>query len=302
MHLLEYLKTHLIPKDEKDRGKFIVISHVESMQKRYGDFVKLFGRDESWIEQLKLIERGELDLTKYLDLEVILIQACFLKSRLTKLNVASCSRLVDLSLPGNQLTDLDLANCCNLKELNISKNQFTSLDFLKLLPNPEKLEILNVSDNCIQPTTLDFVRPFLNLKNLSVGNDDRCFHDTHWHRLDGYYKSETYINVFGSPPLRYFGSQYYNHIYDSLEPLKNLSQLKLLNIDNTDIDSGLEYLPDSIEKFWCSGPYNDGEKNIYTKVKTIRGELEKYGEWTSKDCKGYAALLKLWKIDNLKAK
>ena len=44
----------------------------------------------------------------------------------------------------------------------------------------------------------------------------------------------------------------YNRFSGSLEYLKNLSKLTDLNISNTDIDSGLEYLPESVKHFWCS--------------------------------------------------
>jgi len=50
-----------------------------------------------------------------------------------------------------------------------------------------------------------------------------------------------------------------NPIYGSLEPLKNLTKLEHLGIINTDLNSGVEYLPDSLsgyhhgsEKIWHS--------------------------------------------------
>jgi len=39
----------------------------------------------------------------------------------------------------------------------------------------------------------------------------------------------------------------FNRFNGSLSPLKNLSKLKTLHIENTNIDSGLEYLPESVE-------------------------------------------------------
>ena len=39
----------------------------------------------------------------------------------------------------------------------------------------------------------------------------------------------------------------YNRFAGSLEPLKDLAKLKTLGIYGTDLDDGLEYLPDSIE-------------------------------------------------------
>jgi len=65
----------------------------------------------------------------------------------------------------------------------------------------------------------------------------------------------------------------YNHFSGSLEPLKNLTQLRLLDIGNTDIDSGLEYLPTSLESFNCS---SDEVRDF--RVKTLAAELRKYGE------------------------
>src|SRR5438132_855472 len=42
-----------------------------------------------------------------------------------------------------------------------------------------------------------------------------------------------------------------NRFGGSLEPLKNLTKLKTLNISNTHIKEGLEHLPNSVEDFYC---------------------------------------------------
>ena len=42
-----------------------------------------------------------------------------------------------------------------------------------------------------------------------------------------------------------------NNFYGSLEFLKNLSKLWRLDISDTDVSHGLEYLPESIEYFRC---------------------------------------------------
>jgi len=39
-----------------------------------------------------------------------------------------------------------------------------------------------------------------------------------------------------------------------------LNKLKLLDIRNTDIDNGLEYLPDSLKEFYCSADQRKGAK------------------------------------------
>jgi hypothetical protein len=51
-----------------------------------------------------------------------------------------------------------------------------------------------------------------------------------------------------------------NKFYGSLEYLKDLRVLKCLDITDTDIDSGLEYLPESVEYFGCS----DNVNSIYS--------------------------------------
>ncbi|CAI2194893.1 7660_t:CDS:2, partial [Funneliformis geosporum] len=40
-------------------------------------------------------------------------------------------------------------------------------------------------------------------------------------------------------------------LHGSLEPLQGINKLQRINISNTDIDSGLEYLPESVEKVYC---------------------------------------------------
>src|SRR5688572_17204131 len=67
--------------------------------------------------------------------------------------------------------DLDLRAYGNLTKLNCSENKITSVEFLNQLPNPENLVNLIIYDNNIQPTTLDFLRPFVNLKDCKLGEN-----------------------------------------------------------------------------------------------------------------------------------
>jgi len=64
-----------------------------------------------------------------------------------------------------------------------------------------------------------------------------------------------------------FNQDIYNRFSGSLRPLQSLGKLKSLNISNTDIDSGLEYLPESVKDFSCSA---DIKKDA--KVKIIEEE------------------------------
>jgi len=41
-----------------------------------------------------------------------------------------------------------------------------------------------------------------------------------------------------------------NPFFGSLEPLKSLAKLKKLNVSSTNVDGGLEYLPESLEELY----------------------------------------------------
>jgi hypothetical protein len=49
-----------------------------------------------------------------------------------------------------------------------------------------------------------------------------------------------------------FSQVAYNRFFGSLESLKKMNKLKTLEISNTNIDRGLEYLPESLEKITIS--------------------------------------------------
>jgi hypothetical protein len=59
-----------------------------------------------------------------------------------------------------------------------------------------------------------------------------------------------------------------NKFHGSLKPLQNLSKLKKLDICNTDVESGLEYLPESLEEIYCSS-----KERSESKVKEFEKEL-----------------------------
>jgi hypothetical protein len=80
-------------------------------------------------------------------------------------------------------------------------------------------ENLDVSNNNFPEQDLSVFSRFVNLKMLNVHNNN-----------------EEKIK-----------KEIYNRFKGNLEPLKNLSKLGKLVVNNADIDSGLEYLPDSIK-------------------------------------------------------
>src|SRR5947209_19733438 len=83
---------------------------------------------------------------------------------------------------------------------------------------------LNVINNNFLEQDLSVFSRFVNLEYLGVGN----------------YNNQEKIK-----------QDTYNRFEGSLKPLKNLVKLETLTISNTDIDSGLEYLPDNLKDFYC---------------------------------------------------
>jgi len=88
----------------------------------------------------------------------------------------------------------------------------TDLDFLNSLVNPEKLIYLNLSCNEISRQDLSFLNKLKGLESINLHS---------------------------------------NYFYGSLEPLKNLTKLRYLDISYTDVDQGLEYLPKSLKTIYC---------------------------------------------------
>jgi len=93
--------------------------------------------------------------------------------------------------------------------------------------NKEKLTSLYLNSNNLSTQDLNYFREFINLEDLNINN---------------------------------------NRFVGTLEPLKDLTKLRYLHIENTDLDSGLEYLPNNIALFYCST------------VKMLGQELRQHGE------------------------
>jgi hypothetical protein len=156
--------------------------------------------------------------------------------------------LEKLNLNFNNLTSVDLSQQKELKKLILANNNLTSIQFLNDLPNPERLEILEIFNNNIQPTDISFFSKFVNLEELRIGN---------------------------SPSNR----EKRNRFYGSLKAYQNLTKLRGICIEATDINEGLEYLPESLAKATQERNYYSIEcqpHNTNAKCKAIQDQLRTF--------------------------
>ncbi|PKK72583.1 hypothetical protein RhiirC2_848300 [Rhizophagus irregularis] len=195
---------------------------------------------EERINETKLIINkqnleGYLDLSDFVNLE--LLNCC--DNQLIDLNISNNKKLIDIDCSQNKLNQLDTSNCKNINIINVHYNQLNKIPILK----SKNLEYLNLLDNKISSSNLNCFSSFINLKQLFIGNTDQ-------ERID---------------------QGIYNQFYGSLEPLKGLIKLENLSINNTDIDSGLEYLSYNIKNLRCLA-----DKRLDAKVKIIYNQLETF--------------------------
>src|SRR6185436_16692239 len=92
------------------------------------------------------------------------------------------------------------------------------LQDLKLPLQTENLVELDLKNNDLAERDLSVFQELVNLKYLLIGN----------------------INQ------EKIKKGIYNRFVGSLEPLKNLTKLSQLDIDNTDLNGGVEYLPENL--------------------------------------------------------
>ena len=160
--------------------------------------------------------QGSLKLEGFTNLEGFNCCSC---SKITQLEVINCPNLKFINCGNNKLTELNLTGCPNLKILNCPSNLLTNLD----LSQNAELEELYVYNNNFAFQDLSLVSHLVNLKRLELQNS-------------------------GEERIK---KGIYNRFIGSLDFLQNLTKLYHLNIANTDIDSGCEYLPASVKEFTC---------------------------------------------------
>jgi hypothetical protein len=101
-----------------------------------------------------MLEGGTVDFSDFPNLERIEINGINIKPPITK---------------------LILKNCANLTELICYYTNLSDFDFLKELPNPEKLRVLDIRSNNFPHHDLTIFERFINLTDLKIGN--LTYHD-----------------------------------------------------------------------------------------------------------------------------
>lgn len=180
--------------------------------------------------------------------------------------------LESLDYADNQLTHLDLTNCARLRYLDCGENY---LQDLKLPLRTEKMTYLDISNNNLPEQDLSVFSRLNNLEVLIIGNDS--------------WRSEIRQGI-------------YNRFYGSLKPLENLTKLRWLNINGTDLNSGVEHLPDNL-----SGSYKvfySDDKRPESKIQEIKWRLNLFASGTQKNWETLGFILidiKLWMEAGLRA-
>ncbi|CAG8516820.1 22017_t:CDS:2, partial [Gigaspora margarita] len=130
---------------------------------------------------------------------------------LTNLEIHNCPQIIEILCSSNNLISFNINSFCdNLKSIRCGFNKLTNFKFLTQLTNPEGLLWLELDENNLPVSDLSYFSQF-RLTGLVILNISR------------------------------------NRFTGSLKYLKNMISLQRLDIDGTDIDSGLEYLPDSLQ-------------------------------------------------------
>ncbi|CAG8449649.1 11232_t:CDS:2 [Racocetra fulgida] len=243
-------------------------------------------------EEIKRLDTGKIGLEGTLDLSDFsnLEELFCFANCLTNLNINNCKKLWVINCSNNQLTTLDLSNLEELKMLLCSNNYLTRIIYPT---NPKKITELYITNNNLSPQDLSIFK---------IGNSD---------------KNKINQNI-------------YNNFQGSLEPLKDLNRLRVLEIPNTDIDSEAGFSkeqtkkiftelnkdtelvrPDLREKYWsfgtckeCNQPNTkrskvwDGKNGEYKNYKTVALKTLTNSQNMNQDFLQELTLYKLFKKSN----
>jgi len=176
--------------------------------------------------------KGTLDLSDFINLKKLYCS----HNQLTELNVSNCVKLVELHCFNNNLIEIKFNSLPNLQVLYAWTNRLSELNWDGL--NSQILTKLSLSNNNFFEQNLSFIERFSDLTELYLGNDIQ-------EKID--------LNIK-------------NRFYGSLESLKNLTKLKVLQVEGLEISNmaNVSNILPNIEKFifW-------DKKNIESMVKIL---------------------------------
>jgi Leucine-rich repeat (LRR) protein len=205
---------------------------------------------EIWVTNNQLTK---LDLTQQVNLEKLY---CY-QNKLTQLVLPGNGKLKFLYCSDNQLNSIEISDCFKLEELNVSNNQLTKLDctnnpYLKNLQcNINKLTELILPNNN-QLTNIDVTNNLLTFFNYTALNPTSlidlrlCNNNLQATNLKVFSNLVNLTHLEISNGDNWVKSGRSNHFYGSLQ---NCTKLNYLYISNTNVNSGLEYLPASLKDF-----------------------------------------------------
>jgi Leucine-rich repeat (LRR) protein len=122
--------------------------------------------------------------------------------------------LKSFSCPYNKISSISIRDC---KDIEIIDCGFNFLEEIELPDSSNnKIRVLMLHNNNLSKRNLSLFSSFINLEILRIGNE--------------------------------LTRERNNDFFGSLKYLRYLKNLKRLDIQSTDIDSGLEYLPESVEE------------------------------------------------------
>ncbi|CAG8642166.1 3309_t:CDS:1 [Scutellospora calospora] len=220
--------------------------HYDSLSK---EDKESYGSPSLWTCPPSITKGGELDLREYVCLKRIWIDKMCLSTPFTKLVLGCLLQLTHLELRESNLDCLDVSECPNLIELIFCKNKSA----LKIKVNkfaPIKKLLLNYTTL----KDLEFLEN-INKKNVTCSS----FSYSKFSQQDLSCLAE-FVNL----EILFL---YQSTFYGDLKPLAFMNRLEFLSISFTDIDGGLEYLPDGINRLCCDGDTKSKVKNIEESLK-----------------------------------
>lgn len=197
---------------------------------------------------------GELDLSDFANLERLNCS----RNKLTSLNLTSSTKLEEIYCYNNEIKKICLTKLERLRILDAGYNLLTNLDFSAL--NPENLLQLKLHSNNFAAQDLDCLTHFYKLEILYINTDKQ-------ERIE---------------------EGIFNRFYGSLEALRNMHNLRRLDIRNTDIDNGLKYLSKSVERLRCekvafsNNGHNPKVAKIREKLVIFNYDIRIWREWKNR--------------------